>query len=725
MSRKRKTKNLSITVFSVASLLLLPVSPAQSRALEEVVVTATKREAGLQDVPIAITALSGELLEEKGLVSATDLEKFTPGLRIPQQDASKTFVRIRGVGSRKFDIGAEGSVGIFVDEIYLPRFSGADLGFLDVERVEVLKGPQGTILGRNTAAGAISVTNRRPTDETEAYIEAGFGNEESYLLRGAIAGPVSDTLKLRLALGTVEDGGMQENTLTGTTDDRTTSAARFQAQWDPDDDWSVLGGLHVSKREQAALLQKNTPIDPQGTILPLFGTPGVTYTVTDDLRRYPSTEDGKFTGESFMANLRVERFFEDFSVTSVTGYVDTDDDVFEDFDAGPADIGTTRSLTTSETFSQEFRITGSQYLVGLYLYNDEAFTDGRFNWLTDSLQNFISGEPVVGDIGLVDIETESWAVFGEYTFDLSDTFSLTVGGRYSYDEKTFTFDADTTLIGLPGVLVPFVYSGNEDWNSFDPKIALNYTPNEDWLVYLTYSEGYKSGGIQFTAINIELAQQLFDPEELSAYEVGFKADLLDKTLRLNGSAFFYEYDDLQVQRVETAITGGLPVAFTDNAAQSDIYGAEIEALWLLPGGFSTRFAYAYLDATYGEYFGAADEDFSGNPLPVSPEHTLMVTLDYRHALDNGWEILAATDWTWVDDHNFDVDDNDVDTKQADYALGAANLALTSPDGKWTLSAFVQNLLDEDYYAQRTRRESEIIATAADGRRYGVRLKFTF
>ncbi len=708
----------------VSLCLLLLSGPAVARQLEEVTVTATKREAGLQDVPIAITALSGEDLESKNILSATDLEKFTPGLRLPQQDASRTFVRIRGVGSRKFDIGSEGSVGIFVDEIYIPRFSSADLGFFDAARVEVLKGPQGTLLGRNTAAGAISVTNRRPTFETEGFVDVGVGNKDSHLLRGAFSGGVTDTLALRASVAAVEQGGMQQNTLTGTTDDRESALARLQASWEAGDTLNVLGTVQYARREQKALLQKNTSTMEGGVITPLFGSPGVVYTVNDDLRDYPMTEDGEFTGESVLSSLRVEKFVGDVSLISITGYQHTEDDIFEDFDAAEVAIGTSSTDTESDTFSQEFRVVGNNYLAGLFLYRDDAESLGGFFWQEDSLQAFLSREPLSSDVGLVQVETSSWALFGEYRIDLTDAFALTVGGRYSYDEKQYEVSAETSLPNLPAVFVPFRHEGSEDWDSFDPKVALTWEPREDFLAYLTYSEGYKSGGVQFTAINEALARQLFDPEELSSWELGVKSELMDRTLRLNASAFYYEYDDLQVQRVDSTITGGVPVAFTDNAARSDINGVELEVFWLLPHGFATRLGYAYLDAEYDEYIGSNGEDFAGNPLPVSPEHTVMWSLDYRAVLPGGWQLVAGTDWTWVDDYNFDVND-DPTTAQADYALGAVTLALMPESEKWRVSAFVNNVTDEEYYSQRTRRESEIIASAGEGRRYGLRVNYAF
>ncbi|MEM7315138.1 MAG: TonB-dependent receptor, partial [Planctomycetota bacterium] len=430
----------------------------------------------MQDIPIAITTMSGDALEEKNVLSAKGLENYTPGLRIPQQDASRTFVRIRGVGSRKFDIGSEGSVGIFVDEVYIPRFSAADLGFLDVERVEVLKGPQGTILGRNTAAGAINVTNRRPTAETEGFLEGGAGNEDSYLLRGAISGSVAQNVDMRLAVGGVKDGGMQENILTGNSNDMETVVSRLQTSWEASDTFSALLGLHYSKREQTAMLQKNTAIGDDGVIVPLFGSPADTFIVNDNLREYPISEDGNFTGKWFMTNLKLEKEFAAVSLISVSSFQNTQDKIGEDFDSSYASVGISNSETASDTYSQEFRLVGEDYLAGVFFYRDSADSEYAFLWDEQSLQHLFTNDPDVFDSGTGDIDTTSWAIFGEYTFWLSQDLSMTVGGRYSYDEKDFELTSSTSNPGLPAVLEPYVYEDSKSWTSFDPKIAFTWQP---------------------------------------------------------------------------------------------------------------------------------------------------------------------------------------------------------------------------------------------------------
>lgn len=693
--------------------------------LEEIIVTAQKRAQSAQDVPISITALDGDFLEERNIFSAQDLEKFTPGLRIPQQDAAKTFIRIRGVGSRKFDIGAAGSVGVFTDEVYQPRFSGADIGFLDMGRVEVLKGPQGTLFGRNTAAGAISAWTRKPTHESEGYIEAGLGSEDSYLVRGAVNGSVTDNLAMRFAAGHEERGGFQKNTLTGTSDDSTNTTARLQALWDVSDTLTVQAFAQYNERGQDAMLQKNIALGTEdGQIFPLLMAPGRVAIDNGDFRDYPLTHDGDFDYETLMLYLRVEKDFEHFDLVSLTSYLDGEGDIENDFDSAEVNIGLSLFEEDYDTFSQELRFVGEQWLAGAYYYVDDAFSSYKFAWFEDSLPAFLWGGDIFDD-GPLDIETTSWAVFGEYRVDFTERLSLTLGGRYSVDEIDFTRGATTSAPGMIPTPVDFKYSDDEEWDSFDPKVSLTFQATDDLMAYFTYSEGYKAGGTQFTAPNEAIASILFDPEELTAYEVGMKSELLDRTLRLNASLFYYDYQDLQVQRVDTSLSGGLPVAFTSNAGESEITGFELDMLWAPLESLTVRFAYSYLDAEYEEYIGPGGEDFSGNPLPVSPENTVMGSLDYTTELPGGWRFTAGTDWIWVDDFNFDVTDDDPYTKGGDYTLGNFRLMFFSPDQSWRVTAFVNNLTDEEYYTNKTRRGAEVIAAAAEGRRYGLRVQYSF
>ncbi|MEM6626889.1 MAG: TonB-dependent receptor, partial [Pseudomonadota bacterium] len=239
----------------------------------------------------------------------------------------------------------------------------------------------------------------------------------------------------------------------------------------------------------------------------------------------------------------------------------------------------------------------------------------------------------------------------------------------------------------------------------------------------SYNQGYKSGGVQFTATSIDLARQTFDPEEIDAYEVGIKSDLLDDRLRLNASAFFYEYSDLQQQRVE--IIGGAPSAVTRNAAQAEIQGVEIDVTWIATDELLFRFGYNYLDATFDEFIGTAGADLSGNPLPNSPEHTLSASVDYQKRLPNDWTLGLGTDWFWTDDQNYDVFTDDPFTQQEAYDTGQIRVTLDSPDDRFNFTLYAENVTDEEFTNSLVRRSSEVLDTVTDGTRYGARLRVNF
>ncbi|MEO0438901.1 MAG: TonB-dependent receptor [Pseudomonadota bacterium] len=723
----RPNRNLSRLCIALATLTTqaYPAFAQSQGVLEEVIVTAQKRSESAQGVPISITALSGDAVEKQNILSATDLEKFTPGLRIPQQDSAKTFINIRGVGSKKFDVGSSGSVGVFTDEVYLPRFSGADIGFLDIERVEVLKGPQGTLFGRNTIAGAISSWTRKPSFESEGFLEGGVSNKSSYLVRGAVNGTLSDAIAARVSFGQQDTGGFQTNTLTGSTDDRSTTTARLQLSWDVDETLNLLTFLQYNNRQQDALLQRSfAATEDSQQIFPLLARPGLEVFDNGDRRDYPLSSDGDFEYDTWMGYVRAEKEFDDFQLVSLTSYIQGDGLTLVDFDLTEAEVGTSLFDEDYDTFSQEFRVVGDQWIIGAYYFLDDAYSDYEFTWFQDSIFGFF-GQDGLRQNGPIDIETEAYALFGEYQLDLSDKWTLKLGGRYSIDQIEFERIGFSIPPGQSEPIVDYTFSDSERWTSFDPKISFTYQLTEDAIAFASYNEGYKAGGTQFTATNIIVAMQTFDPEELSSYELGFKSELLDRTLRINGSLFYYEYEDLQVQTVNVNLTDGIPVAFTSNAAESDIKGLELDLTWLPSQGLSVRLAYAYLDSQYNEFFGPAGQDFSGNPLPVSPEHTVIATLEYATPVAGGWLLDLGTDWTWTDEFNFEPDTNDPFTAQDAYAIGSVRASLLSPSEQWLLSLFINNVTDEDYFANKNRRETEVIGLPAEGRRYGLRASYRF
>lgn len=700
-----------------------PDTASEPRTLEVVSVTAEKQVESSQDVPVALTVFSGDTVEALNVVAVEDLTRFTPGLNVQQSDQARTRVRIRGVGSRKFDVGSDPSVGVFIDEVYMPRFSGQEFALLDVERIEVLKGPQGTLFGRNTPGGAISIISRDPGDEFEGFAELGLADRGGYSAKVGVSGPMSDTLSGSLNYGHQFQGGYIENALTGTANDETSRAARGKLVFEPGNDLTITGSLQYTSVETDGIIGASLPTLPGDQTIPLLGFPPNVPVPASASRSDPSLdEDGELDMTSILPILRVEKGIGDFTITSITSFLDHELEVTEDFDRLPLEVGIAEIEENSETFSQELRLSNDNLIVGVFYYNDDAFRSDQFNWLGDSLPAALAMDNTT-DSTNVQLETESWAIFGQYRYDLTDQLSVTVGGRYTEDTKDYVLSAETTAVGVPSVVAPYSLDGSLSFDSFDPKVSVEYSPNDSVLLFASYNQGYKSGGVQFTANSLALAEQTFEPEEIDAYEVGIKSDLLDDTLRLNASVFLYDYSDLQQQRVE--ILGGAPSAVTRNAAEAEIQGGELDLTWIATDELLLRLGYNYLDATFNEFIGTGGADFSGNPLPNSPEHTLSASIDYQKQLANDWTIGLGTDWFWSDDQNYDVFTDDPFTQQDAYDVGQVRVTLESPDGRWFLTAYAENVTDEEYTNSLVRRSSEVLDTLADGTRYGARLRLNF
>lgn len=732
---KSKYRYFAATSLATALIFLVPGAACaqaenvddtidQSKRLGTVTVTAQKKEESSQDVPVTLTAFSGEMIEDANIVAVEDLTRFTPGLNIVQSDPARTRIRIRGVGSRKFDIGSDPSVGVFIDEVYIPRFSGQEFSLLDVERIEVLKGPQGTLFGRNTPGGAISIVSKDPSDTFEGYVEAGIGNRDSYSFKGRVSGPLSKTVSASLNYGEETQGGYIENTLTGNTNDVTSRAGRAKFVFEPDSTLSVVASIQFTDLNADGIMGSSAPTLPNNQAVPLLiFPPGSTVTVDPDGYHATQNIDGSMDIESVMPILRVQKDFGAFTVTSISAYRDGELYSIEDFDRTSADVGIATTEEESTTFSQELRVSNDNFIGGLFYYKDDAFRRDGFNWRSASLPYALAGGTIATDGTVVDLETESWAIFGQYEFALTDRLSLTLGGRYTEDSKVYTLSGETTAPGVPLVAVPYVTSGELSFDSFDPKVSLEYRATEDVLLFASYNQGFKSGGVQFTASRQALAEQVFEPEDIDAYEIGIKSDLLNKTLRFNASAYMYDYSNLQQQRVE--VIDGSPSAVTRNAAQAEIKGLELDATWVATEELLFRVGYNYLDAKFGEFISTGGVDLSGNSMPNSPENTLSATIDYQTELSNAWRFGIGADWFWTGSQNYDVFEDDPYTMQDGYNTGQLRMSLDSPTDRIKISVFADNVTDQKYARILLRRQTEVLTNTADGVRYGARVRFNF
>lgn len=714
---------------------------AQNQVLEEIVVTAQKRAQRMQDVPIAGSALDSLAMTDANIVGIDQLAPQVPGLFFQFFDDTRPSTFIRGLGSRQFDAGSEGSVGIFFDEMYLGRFSGQMTGLFDLERVEVLKGPQGTLFGRNTIGGTLNIISKKPTDTFDAYIETDIGNFDQVRVEGAVGGPIGDSNKVfgRLAVLSHDRDGHIDNLTTGTElQGEDTQAARGSLRFLPTD------------RLEVNLIFEYNESDRPGTqgepIVGVFSAaPGITLEKTPDRRDEFFNFDSRFDREVTTAIARVDWDAGPVSITSVTGFRGIELAEFRDLDSTRFDTISQDTIEDSDALSQEIRFVSNpggfgtfddrlEWVLGVYYYNEETDRSDRFPFGPDSaissiMRTFdeigvpapiLPGVDTFNEDFIVDVETESIAVFGQATWALTDRLNLTGGLRWTEDEKTARISGRTTRPGLPPIFGDFDVDLSPSWDSVDPKVTLDYHINNDILVFATFSEGFKSGGFQFAAFNPGAASQVFDPEELTAYELGLKSTLWNGRAQLNVSSFYYDYEDQQLPRI-VLLPGGSFGQVIDNAAESSIKGVEIDATIVPIEGLQIKTNYAYLDATFDDFVFDQSTDFSDNRMPRSPENTFNIGIRYDRQIGPG-TFFVNGNWSWQDTIFFEFDEGlTTGTEQGPFSLFNAEVGYNVDN--WRFSIWGKNLDDTEYRNSVLNFGGNTIEFLGLPRTYGVTARY--
>ena len=678
-------------------------------------------------------------IEEAGWRNIGRMQEAVPALEIGGENSVRPFVSIRGVGTRKFDIGTDGSIGMFVDDIYNARFSSVLKGIMDVERIELLKGPQGTLYGRNTIGGAINIITRMPGDEFEGRIKVAAGNDGFYEVGGNVSGPlIEDTLKGRLSAVTRDIDGVFKDTVSGNDTNDENNMARASLVAIPNETWELTLVGDYSKIESDASLSDHVPGDIFGVLLVSPADPRVPGVVEASQRdRYSNaySRPGSIDQEAYQLSFKANFSGDSFDFLSISSYNDEDYDETRDFDMTELDPWSQIIEQDSNQFSQEFRFSSVTdgfgtfdnrltWVGGIYYFTDDAQRYDGFPATPDSILYFppLGGAPDVTAFN-VDVQTDSYAVYGQATYAITDDLNLTLGLRYSEDDKDFEYEAFSPS-PLPPVPAPFKVGDDLEFDSTDPRVTLDYHINDDVMVYATYSTGYKSGGVQYAVGLPDVALQSFDKEELTNYEAGLKSRLWDDRLQLNVTAFYYDFKDQQVQSI--VLVNDAPAALTQNAAESDMSGFEVELLVLPTDSLTLDLRYAYLDAEFDE-FESAGGDFSGNDMPAAPEHAY--TANVTHVTDfSEWGTLSLNaHYSWRDDQYF----NFANTEQAfqeDYGL--LNLAAwwDLPDGQTRIRAFCDNCDDEEYLITFTAFPDPFgggFRNWGRGRHYGIEISYDF
>lgn len=685
------------------SLTFLPVTAwAQAGAtegslLEEVIVTAQKRESNLQDTPLSISALSGDTMEKIGIDTIEDFQFFVPGITVTND--SMAIVNIRGIGTSAFGVATDPSTTVHIDGIYQPRPTTGYMDMFDVERVELLRGPQGVLFGRNSTGGTLNIVSKMPTEEFEGALRVTAGNLDKLAVDGTISGPLSEKVQARFTLRQNQRDGRYTDVVTGATyQDQDTMAARATFVFDLADDFSleVRGDINSDDETGFPAVRASYEQDiidagatiPTGEDNVAFDTAPVNKTDTWGLSAIATWEGNDYTFRSLTS----------FRKSEVDQVIDADaTDLFL------FDIGFTEN---SRSLTQELQLFNSnpdrlEWIVGMFFLNEDG--DGGIDLLFPDPAIIIEERNT----------TNAYAVFGQATYRVTDRLRATVGARYSLERKNYSFS--TAVNGAAAD----AGAPSDDWDSLTPRFSLDYDIAENVMGYLSATQGFKSGGFQLGDAGS------FDPEELWSYEAGVKSTLLDGRMRANVGVFSYDYTNLQV----VEFIGG--VATTSNAGKASVEGLEAELALRVTDNFDINGTVAVMDAKYDLFFEGG-EDFSGNRLANSPDLTYALGAQYTLDLNNGASLALRGDYAFRDDVDFKR--NNLPQFRSDsYSLLNARATYITGDGRWELSLFGRNLTDDRYatyitVGRNAASEADInvpVTVHGDPRQYGILVSRNF
>ena len=683
--------------------------------LDTVVVTAEKRAEDLQTIPIAITAVSGSTLERAGVKEVGDLTQLTPSLQFGTR-SSNVFIAMRGIGQAGQDIGSQSGVTVSLDGVPLLNHFMMNPAFLDIERVEVLRGPQGTIAGRNATGGAINIYSKAPTSEFEGNVALSVGNYSRKTVNGYLNAPISENVMARVSFQRNVADGWMENPFLGRRNDNTDLAqVRGQLLVEPSDTVRIHALVDYTRDRSDPsfnlLLGRAVPDIPSAAELPGYPYPR---NDADNLKFYvnePNNRDVESLRGTLIASIDLSP---NTTLTSTTGYIN------HDIDLTNIDVDLTPSETSSfpliglyaEQFTQEFTLTT--------MLGDRAdIVGGLFYMHGDASEPlYLTFNPFVNYlIYLPEEKLDSYAAYAQFRYNVTDKLRATIGGRYTKDEKSYVMDAT--------VLTTNTLLGETDsWTAFTPRFVLDYAPNDNSLLYASVSRGFKSGGFN-TLGDISQPVNTFNPEYVWNYEIGAKASLLDQRVRLGLTAFYADYTNLQatVFRLDPITTVRYPRV--ENASSAEIKGVEFEFQATPANGLTLTGAVTRLETAYGQFcnndplypaaptdpgcIGATVDgqplppgavDLTGNSLTQAPEWQYNVSGQYVFSVTDSHEITARADYKWQSQVYFDFYNNPLNSQDA-YGLLNASVGFGAKDKSWTVSGWVRNAFDERYVTQGT------------------------
>ncbi len=740
--RERAARCLANLGAVLSALIIAVAVPSMAFAqsqpvLEEVIITSQKKQESLLDAAIDVSVFSAEDLEKYAVTDMSGVALVTPGLTF-QNTGVWAQIYLRGVGTRVSQAGLDTGVAVYVDDRYVGRQSGVMFGMTDVNRIEVLKGPQGVLFGRNSTGGAIRVISNPVSDQLEGDITVGAGDYNYRHARGTINIPITDNFAIRASAQQRKRDGFKENIIDGgyDYDDLDEFMTRIRARWDITDNVSIEAAhLYASIKDLANM----GAVSADSGIARGISLGGIT--TTDRFQIASSTTGPELNpdGPKHHMNSSSLRLEASLSAVDITAYVtdasnnerrwgDYDGNSFNDIDVAMTE---NQSEETSAGLEISSNGTGPfSWIVGMNYFDQEV------NYDFDLRLGVIGGGGVPTSTGWGTYNLDTYGIFASADYEISDAWTISFGGRYTKEEKDIFWRASSTeyaqnsRLTLAAALLP--NTDGEEWSSFDPKVTLTYNFPDGGIAYATYSTGFKSGG--YNAPTRQGGTAL-DPEELDMVELGYKADLTS-TLRLTSSVFFYDYTGLQVTRAAR----GTGTVTTENAADSSVVGLDFDFTWAASDNFTVRFGGEFLDAEYEDYETGgrvANTILTGDPTAVgygleffnAEGHPLLRAADMSFFVAGNYEngpFSVNLNYSWTDEYYFDFVLNPASDSLRQRSTGILNGRVTYDlNNGLSLSLWGKNMTDEVYLNDSVMAATNQRINYAHPRTWGADISYRF
>ena len=709
-----------VTLLMTSTALPVLAQDQGGSAIEEIVVTAQKREESLQDTPISIAAFSARDLENKGISGLTDLRAQVPNLQLTPfpNNAATTQIFMRGVGLADDQITQDGGVAVYMDGVYVARSQGLAMEVADLERIEVLRGPQGTLYGRNATGGAINFITRKPDLGDFGFKgQATIGNYDNRRFKAAVNIPVGETIAARLSYVNQKQHGFIRNPGTGIDrwGDKDREAMRADILWQPSDRFSLRYSYDRTEIGDTPYYVALSPLHPRVLDRPEAGSPLVRDVLPNDITSQ---------GHSLTAEYEVS---DALTVRSITGYRKLDNFQNQDYltgALGPNPLQKNSSRAKQDQWSEEVQLIGEaldgglQYVAGFYYFKESG----------SNFSNSYSPPTLTRSFTTATIDNRSYALFGQATFTpqwLDNRLHLTVGLRQSWDKREATLSRQTQVNGGPITTIPGFGDGNRTFKDFSPSFVVAFDASPDVNIYAKAVKGYKSGGFNVRASSITRFDEGFGPETLWSYEAGIKSQWLDNRLRFNAAAFISKYSDIQVN-VQSDPTN---IRLTDvlNAGKATVKGVEVDLTLAPVRNLRLSVNYGYLLARYDEILDATGRNIADNyRFTNAPKHTIALDLTYDLPRLPIGQLSANVNYTAQSDKFTNSTISSGKYIIGDYGLLNARLTLGDIPGVKGVRASLwgRNLTDKNYYIMQFN-VGRPGALFGEPRTYGVDLNVEF